>query len=46
VVISAAQLLAEREAELKGALDRGGRMGELCGLDGYLEGTSDLRFSF
>jgi 4-hydroxy-4-methyl-2-oxoglutarate aldolase len=46
VVISAAQLLAEREAELKDALDRGGRMGELCGLDGYLAGTADLRFSF
>lgn len=46
VVISAAQLLAEREAELKDALDKGGRMGELCGLHGYLEGTSDLRFSF
>ncbi|MFT4034274.1 MAG: RraA family protein [Patulibacter sp.] len=45
-VIAAARLLTEREDALRAALDAGGRMGDLCGLNAYLRGDGELRFAF
>lgn len=44
-VINGAKHLLTKEMELKTALTNGGRLGELIGLNGFLSGSSKLKFN-
>jgi regulator of RNase E activity RraA len=44
-VVSGAQIVAEREAELKTAIRSRDRLGTLCGLPDFLAGRSPLKFN-